>query len=219
MRLEDTHLLHGDGGIEVVLDPVFHEVGEELALTVRERDELEPAAQTPKAGEGVGERRQLVPALHDACDVGVAKRQLAGAQRIDESPARRIEIPVVTGIELIVLVLLDALAVAPPRPEIFRGDLGAAGLQKRAQTRGVTSTQVENRAEDIERQRVDDSQRVHGLTCPWSSALRAVPKTLTTLRGPWTQGLEHTHAVALGVGERDVFPDARDIHRLAEDRG
>src|SRR5262249_41752010 len=144
MRLEDTDLLDGDRGVEAVADSILHEVGEELAFTVRERNELEPAPQTLKAWPGVGGRRQLKPAFHEAGDVGGVERQLASTERVDQCAARRIEVTVVTGVELVVLVLLDPLAVAPARPQVLHGDGGSSGLQERSQPWGMASAEVQD---------------------------------------------------------------------------
>src|SRR5262249_31172693 len=72
----------------------------------------------------------------------------------------------VAGGELVVLILLDALSVPPVRPKLVDTDRGRLRLQKVSQTRRMTAAQVQHRPEDVERQRMDESQWVHGRRSP-----------------------------------------------------
>ena len=121
-----------------------------------------------------------MPALHDACDVRVVERQLARTQRVDERPARGVEIAIVARIELVVLVLLDALAVAPARPELLGGHGRRLRLQERPETWRVASAQVEDRAEDVERQRMDEAYGIQRIV-PYARPRRVGCKRLTRL--------------------------------------
>ena len=149
MGLEDAGVLNGDDVAEGYADIVLGQFFQVGLLAVGEGDQAVALAvgQAAEAGNGVGVGLQVVVHGHKLGDGGGFEGDVVPAQAVDEGAAAGFPVAAVAEHEEVVLVLLDALAVAPVLPEVGGGDGGAAFREEAAGGRGEAAAQVEDGAE------------------------------------------------------------------------
>ena len=161
MRLEHAGVFHRYNGVKGDTDVIPAQLFQIGLLAVGQGDQPIASAvgQALQAGHGVRVRRQVVVHRHKISDGGVVHRYAVAAQAVDEGAAAGFPVAAMPQHKEVVLVLLNALPVAPVPPEIGAADRRRPLRgQKPAGRRGQTAAQIQDGAENVKSQGVDRGQ-------------------------------------------------------------